>query len=315
MAQTEYKSGSRLEKVLAAGEFAVTAELGPPKSADLDLIGKKASLLKGCVDAVNITDNQTAIVRVSSIGVGKLVLDMGLEPIIQITCRDRNRLAIQADLLGAYLMGIRNVLCLTGDHQCFGNHPTARYVFDLDSVQLIRMIRDMRDKKVFACGDPIKNSKKADVKEPRVFVGGAANPFGDPFEFRVIRLEKKVDAGVDFVQTQCIYDMDRFGKWMQQVRRRGLHERCKILAGVTPLKSAGMARYMRDQVAGVTVPGYYVDRMTGARDPKAEGIDICVEQIRRLRRMKGVAGVHIMAIEWEEKVAEIVEKAGLRQNG
>ena len=311
-AEADYKSGSNLEKVLASGEFAVTAELGPPKSADLDLIAKKAALLKGHVDAVNITDNQTAIVRVSSIGTGKLVLDMGLEPIIQVTCRDRNRLAIQADLLGAYLLGMRNCLCLTGDHQVFGNHPTAKYVFDLDSVQLIGMVAAMRDKKVFACGDEIRNTRKSELKEPRFFVGGAANPFGDPFEFRVVRLAKKVKAGADFVQTQCIYDMDRFAEWMVQVRNAGLHEQCSILAGVTPLKSAGMARYMRDQVAGVTVPDSYVARMAAADDPKSEGIAICVEQIRRLREIEGVAGVHIMAIEWEEKVPEIVDKAELR---
>ncbi|MHC4913685.1 MAG: methylenetetrahydrofolate reductase, partial [Planctomycetota bacterium] len=190
MIASEYKSGSNLEQVFSRGDFAVTAELGPPKSTDLDLIKKKAGLLSGCVDAVNITDNQTAIVRVSSIAAGKLALDMGLEPIIQITCRDRNRLAIQADILGAYLLGIRNVLCLTGDHQCFGNHPTAKNVFDLDSVQLIQMVKNMRDEKVFVCGEEIKNSKKAEVKEPRMFIGGAANPFADPFEFRVIRLEK-----------------------------------------------------------------------------------------------------------------------------
>lgn len=313
MAENEYKSGSNLEKVLSRGDFSVTAELGPPKSVDLDLIRKKAELLSGWVDAVNITDNQTAIVRASSIAVGKLVLDMGLEPIMQITCRDRNRLAIQSDILGAYLLGIRNILCLTGDHQCFGNHPTTRHVFDLDSIQLIQMVKNMRDRKVFACGEEIKNSKKAEVKEPRIFIGGAANPFADPFEFRVIRLAKKVNAGVDFIQTQCIYDMDRFGKWMKEVCNRGLHNKVKILAGVTPLKSAGMARYMRDKVAGVTVPDYYVQRMAKAKDQKAEGINICLEQIQQLRQIEGVAGIHIMAIEWEEKVAEIVEKAGLKK--
>ena len=307
-----YKSGSNLERKLASGGFAVTAELGPPKSADMDVIARKASLLKGVVDAVNITDNQTAIVRVSSIATAKLALDMGLEPIMQMTCRDRNRLAMQADLLGAYLLGIRNMLCLTGDHLCFGNHPAARYVFDLDSVQLIRMVRRMRDEKIFACGEEIRNSKKAEPKEPRMFIGAAANPFGDPFEFRAARLAKKVEAGADFIQTQCIYDMDRFEKWMEQVRGMGLHEKCRILAGVTPLKSAGMARYMRDQVAGIIVPDYYVKRMAGAKDPQEEGIQICVEQIRRLKETKGVAGIHIMAIEAEGKVAEIVERAGLK---
>ncbi len=312
MSEMIYKSGSNLEKKLASGGFAVTAELGPPKSADIEVIAKKAAALKGVVDAVNITDNQTAIVRVSSIATAKLALDMGLEPIMQMTCRDRNRLAIQADVLGAYLLGIRNMLCLTGDHQRFGNHPDARYVYDLDSVQLVRMVRRMRDDKLFACGEEIKNTKKAEPKEPRMFIGAAANPFGDPFEYRAARLEKKVNAGVDFVQTQCIYDMDRFTEWMRQVRERGLHKKCKILAGVTPLKSAGMAKYMRDQVAGIIVPDYYVQRMAGAQDPAAEGIRICVEQIRQLREIEGVAGIHIMAIEWENRVAEIVEAAGLK---
>ena len=314
MVATQYKSGSNLEKVLASGDFAVTAELGPPKSVDLDVIKNKAQQLVGWVDAVNITDNQTAIVRVSSIATGKLVVDMGLEPIMQMTCRDRNRLAVQADILGAYLLGIRNILCLTGDHMVFGNHPTARYVFDLDSIQLIQMVKDMRDEKVFDSGEEIRNSKKADVMEPRMFIGGAANPFADPFEFRVIRLEKKINAGMDFVQTQCIYDMERFSQWMEQVRNKGLHEKCKILAGVTPLKSAGMAKYMRDKVAGVAVPDYYIDRMAKAEDPGNEGINICVEQIQRLREIEGIAGIHIMAIEWEQKVPEIVEKAQLKRN-
>jgi len=313
MTATEVKSGSNLEQVLARGEFAVTAELGPPKSTDSDLIKKKAEMLTGLVDAVNITDNQTAIVRVSSIATGKMILDMGLEPIIQMTCRDRNRLAIQSDILGAYILGIRNILCLTGDHQCFGNHPKAKHVFDLDSVQLIQMVKDMRDKKVFACGEEIKNSKKAEVKEPRMFIGGAANPFADPFEFRIIRLQKKINAGVDFIQTQCIYDMELFSKWMEQVRDRGMHKKCKILAGITPLKSVRMAEYMRDNVAGVSIPDYIIRRLAGAEDAKAESTNICLEQIEQLRQIEGVAGVHIMAIEWEEKVPEIVEKAGLKK--
>jgi methylenetetrahydrofolate reductase (NADPH) len=313
MVEYKLKSGSNLEKVLAAGKFAVTAELGPPKSADLDLIKKKVELLKGWVDAVNITDNQTGIVRLSSIATGKLILDMGLEPIIQMTCRDRNRLCMQSDILGAYLLGVRNILCLSGDHQCFGDHPTAKHVFDLDSVQLIQMVKNMRDKKVFASGAEIKNSKEAEIKEPRMFIGGAANPFADPFEFRVIRLQKKVNAGVDFIQTQCVYDMERFGKWMELVRSRGLHQKCRILAGVTPLKSVRMAKYMRDKVAGVRIPDHIIQRLAEAKDPKAESINICLEQIEQLRKIEGVAGVHIMAIEWEEKVPEIVEKAGLKK--
>jgi methylenetetrahydrofolate reductase (NADPH) len=305
------KSGSSLEKLLAAGAFVVTSELGPPKSADPETIVTKAGHLRGWVDAVNVTDNQTAIVRVSSAAASKLILDQGLEPIMQMTCRDRNRLAMQADILGAYLLGVRNLVCLTGDHQCFGNHPTARHVFDLDSLQLVRMVRDMRDKKVFACGEEIRNSPKAPVKEPRMFIGAAANPFADPFAFRVVRLEKKVNAGADFIQTQCIYDMDRFKAWMAMVRDRGLHKRCHILAGLTPIKSAAMARYMRDKVAGITLPDSLVRRMETCADPKNEGIRICVEQIQELRGIEGVAGIHLMAIEWEHRVGEIVKAAGL----
>ncbi len=305
------KAGSRLEKVLAQGHFAVTAEMGPPKSADGSLIAAKAKLLAGNIDAANITDNQTAIVRMSSIAAGLLALREGLEPIIQITCRDRNRIAIQSDVLGAFALGVRNILCLTGDHQKFGNHPTAKNVFDIDSVQLIGMLACMRDQKKFACGDEIRNSKKAPVVEPRILIGGAENPFGDPLEFRAIRLAKKVNAGVDFIQTQCIYDMERFEEFMRQVRSRGLHEKVKILAGLTPLKSVGMAKYMRDSVAGLSVPDSLMKRMEAAADKPAEGIRICIEQIEKLRSIPGVAGVHIMAIEWEEKVAEIVKGAGL----
>ncbi len=307
----ELKSGSNLERVFASGHFAVTAELGPPKSADLEVIRKKAGYLKGMVDAVNITDNQTAIVRMSSIAAGALVLREGLEPVIQITCRDRNRIAIQSDVLGAYALGLKNILCLTGDHQKFGNHGTCKNVFDLDSIQLIYALKTMRDEKLFICGDEIKNSKNAPVVEPRIFIGAAANPFGDPFEFRVIRLAKKVKAGVDFIQTQCVYDMERFEEWMKQVRARGLHKEVKIMAGLTPLKSVGMARYMRDSVAGLSVPDYYIDRLARAENAAAEGIKICVEQIKRLKEMEGIAGIHLMAIEWEKRVPEIVEAAGL----
>jgi len=305
------KSGSNLEKIFVSGRFAVSAELGPPKSSDVSFIEKRIGWLKGAVDAANITDNQTAIVRMSSIAVGKLCLEADLEPIIQITCRDRNRIAIQSDVLGAYALGIKNILALTGDHQCFGNHPQSKNVFDLDSVQLIKMLKDMRDEKIFLNGEEIKNSKKAPIVEPKIFIGGAANPFADPFEFRVIRLAKKVMAGVDFIQTQCVYDMERFEEWMKQVRKRRLDKKVYIMAGVTPLKSVGMARYMRDSVAGVTVPEALIKRMKQAEDPKEEGIKICVEQIKRFQEMDGVAGVHIMAIAWESKVREIVERAGL----
>jgi methylenetetrahydrofolate reductase (NADPH) len=254
----------------------------------------------------------------SSIGAGTIVVQEGLEPIIQMTCRDRNRLAIQSDLMGAYALGMRNVLCLTGDHHTFGNHPTAKNVHDLDSLQLIQMVVQMRDERCFQCGDDMKGL------EPRFFVGAAANPFGDPFEFRPYRLAKKVEAGADFIQTQLIYNVERFAEFMEKVRELGLHEKTYILAGIGPLKSPGMAKYMRDQVPGLDVPDIYVERMTAAtegidKDDKAarrdawrgEGMRITIELIEQMQQIEGVSGVHIMAIEWEEAVKPIVEGAGL----
>jgi methylenetetrahydrofolate reductase (NADPH) len=318
LATNGFKSGSRLERTLRAGHFAVTAELGPPQSADPEVIRKKARLLKGICDAANITDNQTAIVRMSSIGAGAIALQEGLEPVIQMTCRDRNRLAMQSDLLGAYALGMRNVLCLTGDHQSFGNHPTAKNVHDMDSLQLIQMAVGLRDKHCFQCGDEIKGI------EPRFFIGAAANPFGDPFEWRPLRLAKKVRAGADFIQTQLIYNIDRFAQFMEKVRELGVHKEVYLLAGIGPLKSPGMAKYMRDEVPGLDVPNEFVDRMTAAgegipkEDKKAradafrkEGIQVAIELIQKVRQIEGVAGVHIMAIEWEEAVRPIVEGAGL----
>jgi methylenetetrahydrofolate reductase (NADPH) len=300
------KAGSNLERILTGGQFAVTGELGPPKGADVAVIERKAKLLKGNVDAVNVTDNQTAIVRMSSIAVSALLKQMGLEPTMQMVCRDRNRIAMQSDIFGAYALGIRNILCLSGDHQKFGNHPTAKNVFDLDSVQLIQTVKKMRDEHKVLSGDEIEGP-------PQMFIGAAANPFADPFEFRVIRLAKKAAAGADFIQTQCIYDMDKFERFMKMVRDRGLHEKIFILAGVTPLKSVGMARYMKEKVAGMEVPEEIINRMKAAGKEKAreEGLKICVEQIQRLKSIPGVRGIHLMAIEWEEVVHEIIERAGL----
>jgi methylenetetrahydrofolate reductase (NADPH) len=300
------KAGSNLEKILDSGGFAVTGELGPPKGADVSVIERKAGLLKGNVDAINVTDNQTAIVRMSSIAACAILQRMGLEATMQMVCRDRNRIAIQSDIFGAYALGIRNILCLSGDHQKFGNHPTAKNVFDLDSIQLIQTVKRMRDEHKVLGGDEIEGV-------PAMFIGAAANPFADPFEYRVIRLAKKVAAGVDFIQTQSIYNMDKFERFMQMVRDRGLHQKVHILAGVTPLKSAGMARYMKEKVAGMEVPDEIIARMKSAGKEKAreEGLDICVEQIQRLRKIEGVHGIHLMAIEWEEAVRSIVDRAGL----
>ncbi len=297
---------SQLKNVLVQGKFAVTAECGPPKGADPEVILKKAQLLKGMVDAVNVTDNQTAIVRMSSLAACALLKTAGLDPVLQMVVRDRNRISLQSDILGASALGIRNVLCLSGDHQIFGNQPQALGVFDLDSIQFVQVVKGMRDDGVITGGDSL------DYK-PDMFIGAAANPFADPLGFRIVRLAKKIKAGADFIQTQCIYNLDRFETWLSMAADRGLTEKTYILGGVTPIKSAGMARYMKNRVAGMDVPDEVIKRMEGVPKDKQreEGINICVETISRLKELKGVSGVHIMAIEWEEAVGEIVKRAGL----
>jgi methylenetetrahydrofolate reductase (NADPH) len=295
-----------LEKVLSAGHVAVTGECGPPRGALPEKVKEKAELLRGYVDAVNVTDNQTAMVRMSSFAAGLLLKQIGLEPVLQMVTRDRNRLAAQSEIIGAYAHGINTMLCLSGDHPKFGDHPMAANVYDLDSVQLIQTVRGMREEGKFQGGADITNP-------PKMFIGAAANPFADPFELRVARLAKKVKAGVDFIQTQCIYNIDKFEKWMAGVRERGLHKEVYIMAGVTPMKSVGMARYMKNKVPGMDVPDEVIDRMAGVPKEKQalEGVDICVESIQRLLDIEGVAGIHIMAIEWEKIVPEIVDRAGL----
>jgi methylenetetrahydrofolate reductase (NADPH) len=300
------KENNRLEQRLKEGAFAVTAECGPPKGADPEAVMKKAEILKGKVDAVNVTDNQTAIVRLSSLAACSLLKAAGLDPVLQMVVRDRNRIALQSDILGAAALGIGNVLCLSGDHQCFGNQPEAVGVFDLDSIQFIQVVKTMRDKGTILGGESL-------TKPPDLFIGAAANPFADPLAFRVVRLAKKIRAGADFIQTQCIYNLERFEKWMEMARDRGLTERVFILGGVTPLKSVGMAKYMRDKVAGMDIPDEVINRMEKVpkERQREEGINICVETIQRLKEIEGVSGVHVMAIEWEEAVGEIVERAGL----
>ncbi|MBC8440159.1 MAG: methylenetetrahydrofolate reductase [Deltaproteobacteria bacterium] len=301
------KTFSHLHENLLQGKFVVTGECGPPRGANKAVIDKKISLLKGYVDAVNVTDNQTAIVRMSSIAASAHLVAAGLEPVMQMVVRDRNRIAIQSDIMGAYSLGIRNILCLSGDHQKFGSQPDAMNVFDIDSVNLVRTVRDMREKGKDMSGFVL------DVA-PQMFIGAAANPFADPFEYRVIRLAKKIDAGVDFIQTQCIYNIDRFKEWIKRANDEGLTERVYILGGVTPLRSAGMARYMNNKVAGMDVPSDIIKRMDGIgkKNQADEGIKICLETIEVLKELTGVHGVHIMAIEWEEAVAKIVEQAGLK---
>jgi methylenetetrahydrofolate reductase (NADPH) len=290
--------------VLSDGKFAVTSEIGPPRGADSEHLRGWAKKLKGAADAYNITDCQTAIVRLSSTSGSLILLQEGLEPVMQMVCRDRNRIAMQSDILGASALGIKNILCLTGDHQCFGNDKGSKNVFDIDSVQQIQMFKTMRDEKKDAAGKDL-------TEAPSLFIGAASNPFGDPFEFRVVRLAKKANAGADFIQTQCIYDLERFERFMGMVRESGLHKKIYIMGGVTPLKSARVAKYMNKNVSGIVVPDEIVSRLKNAQDPKKEGLKIAVETIEALKKMEGVAGVHIMAIAWEEVVPEIAESAGL----
>ena len=300
------KSGSNLERVLEAGHFAFTGELGPPRGTNAAEVREKAAHLKGVVDSVNITDNQTAVVRMASWAACIILIQEGLEPNFQMVCRDRNRLAMQSDILGAYAHGVRNMLCLSGDHQQFGDHPYAKGVFDIDSMQLIGMVKQMRDEGTFLSG--------AEIEEPpQLFIGAAVNPFADPFEWRVHRLAKKINSGVDFIQTQCIYNMEKFREFVKQANDMGLTEKTHILAGVTPMKSVGMARYMKNSVPGMDVPDEVIKRLQGAEKGKVaeEGIKFACEQIEEFKEMKGVHGVHLMAIEWEHKVPEIAERAGM----
>ena len=296
---------SNLQKVLAEGKFAVTAEIGPPKGSDPNKIIDKADVLKGYADAFNITDNQTAVVRLSSMGGCFILLKMELEPIMQISCRDRNRIALQSDVLGACANGVRNILFITGDHQSFGNHPDAKGVYDLDSIQLISIVKDMRDSGIFQSGDKILSGN------PDVFIGAAANPFADPFEFRVDRLEKKIKAGSDFIQTQSVFNLDRFNVWMDEVRSRGLDKKVHILAGITPLKSLKMTERMKFFVPGVDIPDDIYDRMKKADDPKKEGFTIAHDLINEVKKIKGVHGVHITALFWEDIIPDLVKETGL----
>jgi 5,10-methylenetetrahydrofolate reductase len=316
------KSGSNLERVLANGQFAVTVEIGPPMDCNEEVVLKKARLLKGLADAFNITDNQTGVVRLSSIASAVLIMREGLEPVMQMTCRDRNRLAIQSDILGACALGIRNCLCIAGDHQSFGaagklkGHPGAKNVYDIDSIQLLSVLRGMRDEGVQQGGDSLE-------KKPSVFIGAAWTPLGDPVEIRPLRLKKKIAAGADFIQTQGVFDVERFKKQMRVIVDMGLHEHTAILAGIIVPKNLGMLKYMNSSVAGVSVPERLMQRMEQVRlsagdDKKQarknqaeEGIKITVELIKQVQEVPGVRGVHIQAIEWEHRIPEILEKAGL----
>jgi methylenetetrahydrofolate reductase (NADPH) len=304
------KSGSRLERVLAAGHFAVTVEVGPPRGPDAEAMRRKASWLKGVADAYNVTDNQTAVVRLSSIAGSLILLDQGLEPVMQMTCRDRNRIAMQSDLIGASALGIRNCLCLSGDHQRASaggklkGHPGAKNVYDVDSIQLLSILKGMRDAGVQQGGDALTSPTP-------FFIGAAWTPLSPPEEFRVLRLAKKIEAGADFIQTQAVYDLDGFAGQMARAAELGLPQRAAILPGIIVPKSAGMLKYMNKNVPGVRVPPELIARMQAAKDPREEAGRIMVELIAGVRAIPGVKGVHLQAIESEELLPEIVKAAGL----
>ena len=298
------KSEGRLEAILEKGEFAVTGELGPPKHCNTEKLVENIGHLKGSVDAANITDNQTAIVRISSLATASLCIKEGLEPVMQMTVRDRNRIAMQSDILGAGAIGIPNLLCLSGDHHTLGSHPESKGVYDLDSMQLIQVVKNMRDEPKFINGEEIKFP-------PKLYIGAVWSPTSEPLEIRIPRLARKIEAGADFIQTQGIYNVERFAHIMDDVCKEGLDKKVRILAGVIPIKSVGAARYMQRNVSGVDVPDEVVQRLKDAQDAATEGIKMAQEIIQQVREIKGVAGVHVMAIQWEKKMPEIVEGAGL----
>ncbi len=297
-------SRGRLERVLRRGEFAVTAEINPPDSADPDEIEQRVKPFEGWVDAINATDGSGAHCHMSSVAVSALLIRLGYSPVTQISCRDHNRIAIQGNVLGAAALGVANILCLTGDGVQAGDHPEAKPVFDLDSIALLETIRVMRDERRFLSGRKI-------TAPPQVFVGAAENPFAPPYAFRPIRLGKKIAAGAQFIQTQYCYDLPMMARFMARVCDLGLHERCFILAGCGPLASAKAAKWIRANVPGVHIPDTVITRLEGAKDQRAEGKRICVEIIQQLRQMPGIAGVHLMAYKQEESIAEIVHQSGV----
>jgi 5,10-methylenetetrahydrofolate reductase len=297
-------SRGRLERVLRRGEFAVTAEINPPDSADPDEIEHRIKPFEGWVDAINATDGSGAHCHMSSIAVSALLIRMGYSPVTQIACRDHNRIAIQGNVLGAAALGVANILCLTGDGVQAGDHPEAKPVFDLDSISLLNTIRTMRDDHRFLSGRKITGP-------PQVFVGAAENPFAPPYDFRPIRLGKKIAAGAQFIQTQYCYDVPLFERFMQRVRDLGLHEKCFILVGVGPLASAKAARFIRANVPGVHIPDEVIARIEGAKNQRAEGKRVCVEIIQRVQKIAGVSGIHLMAYKQEESISEIVHESGV----
>ena len=302
------KTKSNLARILENGQFAVTTEISSPQNTDFETIKENANLIKGYVDAFNVPDGQAAVVAMASWAVCLVGIEEGMDAIAHMTCRDRNRIALQMDILAISASGVNNILCLSGDPISFGNHPEAKPVFDLDSIQLIRMVKKLRDERKFDNGESIVGT------EPNLFIGAALNPFAQPLESAVGRLRDKVTAGADFVQTQPIYNIEEFKKWMELLREEGLHKEVKILAGITPVTSLAAARYMKTKIPDVDIPEMIIDRLKKARNKEEvaeEGLKIAVETIKQLKQIEGVAGVHIMTLQREELIPKICKAADL----
>ncbi len=299
-----HSSPGRLERALRAGRFVVTAELNPPDSANPEDAYERAMVLSEVCDAINATDASGANCHMSSMAICALLTRAGYSPVLQISCRDRNRIAIQGDVLGAAAMGVSNILCLSGDGVQAGDHPQAKPVFDLDSTSLLQTIKTMRDDGKFLSGRKI-------TSPPKVFLGAAANPFVPPFDWRPLRLAKKIEAGAQFVQTQYCFDVPLLQSFMEKVRDMGLDEKCFILVGIGPLASARTGRWIRSNVPGVHIPDSIIERLEGAEDQKKEGQQICIELIQEVKEIKGVAGIHVMAYRQEEFVSEIISASGV----
>ncbi|MBN9031287.1 MAG: 5,10-methylenetetrahydrofolate reductase [Rhizobiales bacterium 63-7] len=299
-----HSSRGRLERVLRRGEFAVTTELNPPDSANPEDVYERAAVFNGWVDGINAVDASGANCHMSSVGICALLTRMGYAPIMQIACRDKNRIAIQGDVLGASAMGVQNIMCLTGDGVQAGDQPGAKPVFDLDCMSLLETVRIMRDNGKFLSGRKLSTP-------PHVFLGAAINPFAPPYDFRPYRLAKKIEAGAQFVQSQYCFDVPMFRTYMDKVRELGLHEKVFILCGVGPLASAKTARWIRANVPGIHIPDAIIARLEGAQDQKKEGKQICIDIINEVKEIQGVAGVHVMAYRQEEYVAEIVHESGV----
>lgn len=301
----------RISDLLRAKQFVVTTEMAPPKSADVEPILRKARLFHGAVDACNVTDNQLGIARMSALAVAAMLVREGVEPVLQITCRDMNRLGLQSHLLGAWALGVRNVVCLSGDHPKFGNHPDAKPVYDLNIFDLLRLVQKFRDEGRFLNGEEIRHNKSSPVVNPRFLIGAAANPYHAKPQAAVSRLVQKMEAGANFFQTQPIYDLPGFEAWIEAVRQAGIPQRAAIFAGAMPIKSAAMLRYMKDKVPGSCIPQSLMNRIEKARNPEEEGLTVCCEMVQHLKKTAGLAGIHLMSVGWESSLVKILERTEL----